>query len=116
MIASAMIYGAKADCMHINIECNSLGIIKETFVHEYQHYIHASYQYDGKSNRTVLDVDEKYIDEGFSKAAEMLLTSNESRLRSSIRSPHPDRLPREPALSGGCAAEAHSEEDPSPRD
>lgn len=85
MIASAMIYGAKADCVHINMECNGLGIIKETFVHEYQHYIHTSYQFDGKTNKTCLNADEAYINEGFSMASEMILTANETLLNKNIK-------------------------------
>lgn len=69
--------GAKADCLHINMEITQMDVIKPIFAHEYQHYIHESYLYAGKTNRTCLHEDTLFINEGFSMASEMILAPDE---------------------------------------
>ncbi len=60
------------DCIHVQGH-SSYSFAVETCLHEYQHYIQASYRFVGRNNFTVLDATEKYINEGFSTAAEYLL-------------------------------------------
>ena len=61
------------DCMHINAEFDDVEDLKTVFVHEYQHYIHLSYCYAGKTNETVIREDESYLNEAFSMAAQKLV-------------------------------------------
>lgn len=64
--------GASCDCFHVNWNCPK-DMIRSTFVHEYQHYIHTSYLYDGKNNKDYLQADELFINEGFSLSAQMIV-------------------------------------------
>ncbi len=64
--------GAGIDCLHVN-SISPIDQIRTIFVHEYQHYIHASYCYDGKTNADYLNTDPTYLDEGFSLASQMML-------------------------------------------
>ena len=60
------------DCIHVQGH-SSYSFAVETCLHEYQHYIQASYRFVGRNNFTVLKAPEKYVNEGFSTAAEYLL-------------------------------------------
>ena len=60
------------DCIHVQ-GGNSYSFIVETCLHEYQHYIQASYRFVGRNNFNALDATETFINEGFSTSAEYLL-------------------------------------------
>ena len=79
-ILNSLILGANADCFHINMDYSKVDLLKLTFVHEYQHYIHECYSYAGKDNKTYLKDDDIYINEGFSVASETLLASMDLRV------------------------------------
>ena len=66
------LFGAACDCLHVGYMC-PMEDITTIFVHEYQHYIHASYLYEGKTNDDYLTRDPLFIDEGFSSASQMIL-------------------------------------------
>lgn len=60
------------DCIHVQ-GGRSYSFIAQTCLHEYQHYIQASYRYVGRNNFTALRATETFINEGFSTGAEFLL-------------------------------------------
>lgn len=64
------------DCIHVQGE-SSYSFIVQTCLHEYQHYIHASYRFVGHNNFNVLDAAESFINEGFSTSVEYLLAGND---------------------------------------
>ncbi len=61
--------GNRCDCVHLYPRADL-----NTLVHEYQHYLHAGWKYDGKNNLTIKrNSHESYFNEGFSGCAEYLL-------------------------------------------
>lgn len=60
------------DCIHVQ-GGSSYSFAVETCLHEYQHYIQASYRFVGRNNFTVLDATETFVNEGFSTGVEYLL-------------------------------------------
>lgn len=65
------------DCIHVDNEYFSVGEVINTCVHEYQHYIEASYRYVGKKANEVSKAASTLINEGFSTAAELLVNGTD---------------------------------------
>lgn len=65
------------DCIHVSSE-GSLAFACSTALHEYEHYINASYCYLGKNNFNALLPSESYINEAFSTASQYVLNQDSS--------------------------------------
>ena len=78
------------DCIHVQ-GARSYSFIMETCLHEYQHYIEASYRFVGRNNFTVLRATETYINEGFSTGAEFLLYGYDRYTDGFARASRPSR-------------------------
>ncbi len=63
--------GNACDCVHILQY--SLEFMCSTVLHEYEHYLNASYCFAGKNNINYLNYSETYINEAFSTAAEFVI-------------------------------------------
>lgn len=60
------------DCIHVQGRYG-FGETMETCLHEYQHYIEASYRFVGRNNFNALRATETFVNEGFSTSAEFLM-------------------------------------------